>query len=290
MAKTAFQQHIEKNSDIPIFVKAFEHGFFDFPYHYHADYEIMLIENGSGKQIIGNSISNYQDRTLLFLGKNLAHGWKSVKRSEDDESLTKNVFIQFREDCLGNDFFQSPEVVKANEILKLSSYGLQITGKSMDLIADLMKEMVNQKGITKVISFFQIFDTLINYPEYRLLCNTDYVPSSGGKKDAKLQAIYKYLFENFSEEVSIDFIADKMGMSKSAFCHFFKKYNDCSFSLKLNQMRVKQACYYLSNSELPVTRICYDCGFQSISYFNKTFKEITKYSPSQYRDEFSKNI
>jgi AraC-like DNA-binding protein len=291
MTNIAFQQQItEKNSDTAIFVKAFSHPFFDFSFHYHPEYEIMLIENGSGKQIIGNSISNYQNRTLLFIGKNLAHGWKSVSRDESDKTLTEAVFIQFGDDFLGNDFFKSPEMVKANEILELSRYGIQITGSCMDKISGIMKDMVEQKGINKVISLLQIFDTLIKNPEYRLLCESDYMPSAGSKRDMRLQEIYHYMFENFSTEINIDKIANKMGMSKSAFCHFFKKHFGRPFTFKLNQLRIKQACYYLSNTNLPITQICFDCGYQSISYFNKMFREISKYSPRQYREEFTKNL
>jgi AraC-like DNA-binding protein len=288
MANTAFYQHNEKNNDIPIYIKEFEHSFFDFSFHYHSDYEIMLIENGSGKQIVGNSISNYQNSTLLFLGKNLAHGWKSIKKDEADTILTHCIYIQFCDDCLGNDFFLSPEMDKANELLKLSNFGLHITGKCMEDVSVLMKEMVNQKGLSKIITFLRIFETIKKNPEYSLLCESDYSPSRGGKRDKRLQDIYQYLFENFSEEISIDIIAEKMDMSKSAFCHFFKKHTGKSFSLKVNEVRVNQACHFLTSSDISITQICFECGFQSVSYFNKTFKEITGYSPSSYRNEYTK--
>ncbi len=153
--------------------------------------------------------------------------------------------------------------------MKLSNFGIHITGKCKDSIVKLMKEMVTQKGLKKIITFFQIFDELIENREYTILCESDYVPSTCCKKDLKLQAIYQYLFENYSEEVSINIIAQKMGMSESAFCHFLRKYNDCSFSQKLTQMRVNQACHYLSNTELSITHICYECGFKAFPILTK---------------------
>lgn len=287
MSSNAFYQHIEKNNDIPIFIKEFEHTFFDFPFHYHPDYEIMLIENGSGKQIVGNSISNYQNSTLLFLGKNLAHGWKSIKPA-NDETLTHCIFLQFGEDCLGSNFFQLPELEKANAILKQSNYGLQITGKCMEEVSLLLKEIVHQKGLSKVVTFLRIFEILNKNPEYHLLCDSDYLHPTGSKRDRRLQDIYQYIFENFTEEISFEKIAEEMEMSKSAFCHFFKKHTGVSFTLRVNQIRVKQACHFLTNTDTSITQICFECGFQSISYFNKTFKDILGYSPSNYRRVFTK--
>ena len=74
-------------------------------------------------------------------------------------------------------------------------------------------------------------------------------------------------------------------MTIPAFCRYFKKATGKTFTKLVNEYRVVHATKLLSESNMSITDICYECGFNNFSHFNKLFKEITSKNASSYRKE-----
>jgi transcriptional regulator GlxA family with amidase domain len=102
--------------------------------------------------------------------------------------------------------------------------------------------------------------------------------------------IYKHINENFKEHISLDEISEIASMTVPAFCRYFKKVTGKTFTKLVNEYRVVHATKLLSESQMSITDISYECGFNNFSHFNKLFKEITGKSASKYRGEMKKML
>jgi len=97
-----------------------------------------------------------------------------------------------------------------------------------------------------------------------------------------LQQLLAYLEEHYAENITLVFAAEKIGFSESHFSKVFKKLIGINFITYLNMVRVERAATDLKNTSQKVTDIALNCGFNNVRTFNRTFKEITGYTPSQF--------
>ena len=77
-------------------------------------------------------------------------------------------------------------------------------------------------------------------------------------------------------------------MSDSAFSHFFKKHTNLSYITYLNGLRISRACRELESTGMSVSEICWDCGFNNKSNFNRLFLQAKGMTPSAYRKYISR--
>ena len=96
--------------------------------------------------------------------------------------------------------------------------------------------------------------------------------------------------ENFDQHISLNEIASLVSMTVPAFCRFFKKTTSKTFTKLVNEYRVVHATKLLSESNISITDICFECGFNNFSHFNKLFKEFTGKSASKYRSQILKLV
>ena len=99
----------------------------------------------------------------------------------------------------------------------------------------------------------------------------------------RIEAIYNYVQENFKQPISLDEIAKEINMTVPAFCRFFKKLTGLTFTKFVNEFRIAYARKVLAEEHKSIADVCFESGFNNFSHFNKTFKETTGESPSNYR-------
>ena len=79
-------------------------------------------------------------------------------------------------------------------------------------------------------------------------------------------------------------------MTVPAFCRFFKKATGKTFTKMVNEYRVVHATKLLSESTMTITDVCFECGFNNFSHFNKLFNEFTGKSASAYRNKMKQIV
>ncbi len=270
------------------FLKEYNETYFEFPYHYHTEIEIFLIVKGQGKQFIGETISTFQDGTLLMLGKNLPHGWKNEKKHKKDKSFDHIALVQFDEEFAGKDFFQLPEMRFISSLFKKAVHGLNITGKTRDIVADNLVALMKKKDASNIIELLSILDIIAKSEEVERISKSAFLPNYSGLDHEKINKVYRYIFDNFSEDIHLEKIASLVNMSKSGFCHYFLKRTGKNFSQVVNEIRIKNACRLLTETSMSVSDICYQNGYNCLSNFNKQFHKITNTTPLKYKREFIK--
>jgi AraC-like DNA-binding protein len=94
--------------------------------------------------------------------------------------------------------------------------------------------------------------------------------------------IYDYIHENYDKKTNVNQIAEIVSLSTPAFCRYFKKQTNMTFTDFVNNYRINQAKIFLLKDS-SITEICFQVGFESLSYFNKLFKQHVGEKPSEFR-------
>ena len=250
-------------------------------WHFHPELELVYVNKGQGKRHIGNHLSYFNNSQLLLIGPNLPHNGFT-------DRLTTNGFetlIQFKEDFLGKDFFEIPEMKKIKELFERSKKGILFGSETKIKVGDKIENLVEKEGFKKLLVFLEILNILSKTSDYTILNVDGYAVETELQDSSKLDRIYTYINTNFKDHISLDQIANVANMTVPAFCRYFKKVTGKTFTKLVNEYRVVHATKLLSESIMSITDISFECGFNNFSHFNKIFKEITGKNASGYRKE-----
>ncbi|WP_299115416.1 AraC family transcriptional regulator [uncultured Winogradskyella sp.] len=255
-------------------------------WHFHPEIELVYINKGKGKRHIGNHLSYYNNSQLLLLGSNLPH-YGFVDRLTLNGSET---VVQFKPDFLGDDFFDVPEMKLISQLLERSKMGVLFGTNTKKELGIAIEALADKKGFDKIVALLNILQSLANSEDYKILNADGFLFETEPQDNAKINIIYKYINENFQQHISLEVIAEKVSMSIPAFCRYFKKVTGKTFTKLVNEYRIVHATKLLSESQLSITDISYECGFNNFSHFNKLFNEFTGKSASKYRKELKRIV
>lgn len=262
--------------------------YMDSPWHYHPDYELILIIQGTGKRFVGDSVENFTHGDLVLLGPNLPHVWQN---DEDyhlaDSNLTAEVIvIQFKHDVFGETFFSLPEFKEIGKILDFSSRGLKITGRTKTKVIREMWAIINSNGVDRIIGLLNILNLITDLNDLTPICSSVFKRIKYEQNSEKLNKVLEHIVSNFQKPILLDEVADLANMSKTAFCRFFKLKTTKTFNQYLTDLRIGYACELLMDADLSVSQISTLCGFNNQSFFNRQFKALKGTTPSEYQQRY----
>ena len=254
------------------------------PFHFHDGFEFTLIVKGRGKFYGGNQVMNFAEGDIFLFGPAFPHYFVNEKAFVQSEEMGHSIIVQFQEDCLGKDFFQKPECRKIEEILKSAHLGIKIN-VSNDEIHQIFTQLLVQQGAKRIILLLQLLDVMsqLRSPELIFLSQNNHLVPNKDKDFSKLDAVYRYVLENFKEDVNTKEAASLACLNEAAFCRYFKRQTKKTFSQFVNHVRITHATYLLLEKESSIVDICFECGFNNLSYFNRQFKLFMDKSPLAYR-------
>jgi AraC-like DNA-binding protein len=257
---------------------AYRYGtsFFPFLWHYHPEYELTLILEGSGKRMVGDSLEYFVPGDLVLLGPGLPHTWIS-------EEPSAAVVIQFSEAFVAP-FLQYPECDRLFGLLARSSQGLYFPPKGPTIEAVSM--LPARKGTRRITCLLDILQTLAGGAS-RALASPYFQPSAGRRSEDRIGKVFQYIHRHSSEEVPLKKIAALINLSESAFCKFFKRTTGKTFSDYLADIRIGHACHLLSESDDTIAGVAYRSGFDSLTYFNRVFLRKKGMRPREFRQRLS---
>lgn len=279
-------------SEIPpsqIFViKHLEEKHFDPVWHAHSEYQLFVVFKGTGTRFIGDNIKSFKPGELVFTGPHLPHLWRSddayfMKRNH---LKTEGIVIYFNENFLGDHILEKEEMLSIKKLFAKSMRGLEFFGAKKTEAIRLMKELVHMKGISSVIQLLHLLEILAATKEYHYISSVHYEESFNQHETDRLNKVYEYILKNFRRKVSLEEIAELLHMTPTSFSRYFTMKNNKPFSRFVAEIRIKHACELLTETDASIAEICYECGFNTLSNFNKQFKEITLRKPTEYKKEF----
>jgi AraC-like DNA-binding protein len=135
------------------------------------------------------------------------------------------------------------------------------------------------------LEILSIFQLLATTKDYELLHEQPFENQYNKKDQQRIKRLYQFINENYQRNIDLKEIANLSNLSEAAFCRYFKKMTRVTFTEFLNHYRVNQAKNLLLLDK-NVTETCFDCGFESMSYFNRTFKKLTGENPLAFKKRY----
>ncbi len=252
---------------------------FPSPYHYHPEYEIIHIREGSGRRLVGNSIAHFGPGDLVFIAPNVPHVWMSAP----DCARCEAIYVQFLPDFLGAVFFDRPEMRSVRDLMELALRGV-VFGSTV------RREAIGQLEKFDALNETERLLALLNIL-VRMSCDSAARPLGRGVPQARLNRgheqridrVFQHLNQNLSEPISQAGIARSVGMSPSTFSRLFRRTTGKCFMEIVNELRIDQVCRLLTESSRTVAEIAFSCGYEMLSHFNRQFRRFMKTTPRKYR-------
>jgi len=251
---------------------------FDFPTHYHPEFEINYVEGAKGKRVVGESVSEYDGVDLVITGPDIYHSWQS-----ETGGAELVVTIQFQKDLLPNSFQNKNLIVSIKEMLERSRRGIVFSTETISILAPRIKSLINQKGFTSFLEFLSILNDMANSENQKVLCSQSFSPELDMFKSRRIRTACEHINRNYQNKIMIEDLAKLIGMTNSSFCHFFKKRTNKSFVDYLNEVRIGHASVELIETTKTISEVCFNCGFNNVSNFNRIFREKKSLTPSEFR-------
>lgn len=254
-----------------------------FFWHFHPEYELVYIEGANGTRHVGDHISKYEGSDLVLIGSNIPHLNFDYGLRVDYQKVVLHIQPSFKKKVLS----EVPELSTILQLFEKSQYGIAFPAETKAIVGERLKKFHQLPPFEQLIEVMIIFQTLSTCQEVSLLHDQPYVNQYSDKEQERLRQIYAYIDEHFQQKITVEAVASICNLSKAAFCRYFKKAAGTTFVGFLNQYRISQAKRLLLMGK-NVSETCYESGFESLSYFNRTFKKITKENPTDFKQRHLK--
>jgi AraC-like DNA-binding protein len=272
-------------------------NYFDKPWHFHEEYELVMIEKSKGTRFIGDKVSEFAEGDLMLIGPKIPHFFRNNSEyyNKNGNLEASSIFIHFTNDFLGKNFFDLPEMNKVQKVLEQSQFALEIGGDAKPFIIDKLQSMCGQSAPRRLVSLLDILVTLSDSDDLTPLLSSKFeegksINASGNAKEAdRIHTIFEYIMKNFHREIYVHEIAAILHMSNASFSRYFKHHTRKTFSDYVTELRISHACKLLMMDDQNISQISFDSGFENLSNFYKHFRKITGVIPKEYRKRFLQN-
>jgi len=284
-------------SDTSFLYNRLECNYFDKPWHFHEEYELVHIVNGRGTKFIGDSVSMFEDGELMLIGSNIPHLFRCNEDyyKKNSKLVARSVFIHFNEDSLGAGFFSLPEMKQVRKLLDNSFYAPRIVGKMKKYVITRLFEISDQKPAQRLLSLLDILVKLSESRDLKPMLSNDFIAknrmmTSNNEKDTeRIHKVFDFIMRNYKHEMYLKEIASMLNMSNVSFSRYFKHHTRKTFSEYVTEVRISHACSLLMQDNQSISQISYSSGFENLSNFYRHFRKITGLIPKDYRKRFLKS-
>ena len=261
---------------------------FTYPIHQHPVYELNFVERAPGvRRIVGDSnevIGEYD--LVLITSPGLEHVWEqNTCVSEDIREIT----IQFDIDFSANSLFDRNPFNSMKRMMVEAQKGLCFP---LDAIMKVYRELDTlssiKDGFYAFMQFLTILYELSKCEGARALSSTSFAKIEVPSDSRRVQKVKTFIDAHYREDIRLAQLSDIAGMSDSSFSRFFKLHTGRNLSDYIIDLRLGYACRQLVDSTNSVAEICYACGFNNLSNFNRIFKKRKGCSPSEFRENYHK--
>ncbi|HEY9256621.1 AraC family transcriptional regulator [Chitinophaga sp.] len=266
-------------------VKHVDEYFLNSPFHFHESCEIVLIEEGYGKRIVGDHIDDFDKGDLVFMGPNLPHIWQNdnLYFQKRKDLRVKATVLYFEPAMVLSLVAGMDEAIAVQMLFTKACRGLSVKSSTHTYLLERFHAIHATDGLKQLSVFLEIIDVLSKSDDFDYLASDNYRNAMTIKDAGRFNDVYQFLITNFHREIPLEEIAGVARMSPTAFCRYFKARTQKSFVTFLQEIRVSHACKLLRQDQLSVMEVALESGYNNLVNFNKCFKGITSQSPSEYR-------
>lgn len=261
---------------------------FDYPIHSHREYELNFIEHAAGVvRTVGDSSEVIEDYDLVLIASpDLEHVWEQGSCANTD---IREITIQFTSDVLPDSLLKKTQFDSIRRMLERARCGLAFPLTAIMKVYTKLDALAHhKKGFHAVLDFLDILHELSLFDDARTLSSSSFARIETRSESRRVDKVQQYIAAHFHEDVRLETLADLVGMTPVAFSRFFRQRTGRTLSDYIIEMRLGSASRMLIDSAKTVAEVCYDCGFNTLSNFNRLFRKYRGCSPTEFRENFRK--
>lgn len=257
---------------------------FDFPVHFHPEYELNFIHAAPDAQrIVGDHKSYISEYELVLVGPNMEHGWNN---GHCISPQIHEITIQFHRDLIHESLLARNMMKPIKEMLAKAAGGILFTDQTTRLIAPRLQKLSHRNGVEAFIELIAILHNLSVSENQKVLSPTPVKTSDFANSD-RLKKVYHYIEMKYQEKIKVEEVAKLLHITETTLSRLMKQRTGKSFINFLNDYRIEFATRWLTEGNQSVSEIAVRCGFYNISNFNRRFKKNKGCTPGEYRVNFS---
>jgi len=260
---------------------------FDFPLHYHDEYELNLIINAKGaKRIVGGHIEVIDDLELVLVGPNVYHAW--FTHQCQSKSITE-VTIQFHKDLFDDKFLRRNQLSFVKNMIERSQRGILFSPETIAALKDRIYSLNKKSGFDSVLELLSILHDLSISRNMKTLSDSSFSNEQFHYNSRRIEKVFEYMNSHYNMQITLAEVAKIANMPEASFSRFIKKRTGKTFIDSLNEIRLGHASRMLIDTTNTVAEIAYKCGFNNISNFNRIFKRKKFCIPKDFRETYTGN-
>ena len=261
---------------------------FTYPLHRHREYELNFIQNGAGvERTVGNSKSVISDAELVLVGgEDLEHVWtQGTCRSRDIREIT----IQFSPDLLSDELLSKNQFSSIKAMLEKSRRGIAFPLPAIMSVYSMLDGIATQKD--PFIQFLGILDILYTLSKFDAdtLATSPKACEEDESGSGRIRKVNDFISNHYTEDITLDDLAEHVGLTPTSLSRLYRQKTGETISNHVIDTRLGHAVRDLVNTDRNIADICFSCGFNNLSNFNRIFKSRHGMSPKEFRQVYSKS-
>ncbi|MCC9167010.1 AraC family transcriptional regulator [Pontibacter harenae] len=258
---------------------------FNFPLHYHEEFELNFIANAAGtKRIVGDHTEVIGDMDLVLVGSNLPHGW-FTHQCKSNEIV--EVTLQFHRDLFDDKLLRRNQLNFIRTLLERASRGISFSDEVKTTFRPRLEKLTQMSGFDSVLELISILHDLSTSRNMRTLSNSSFTAEHFSYNSRRIEKVFEFMQNSYEKEISLADVAKVVNMTEVSFSRFIKKRTGKTFIESLNEIRLGHASRMLIDTTETISEISYKCGFNNLSYFNRIFRKKNGCTPKEFRQNYS---
>lgn len=261
---------------------------FSFPIHRHEEFELNFVEHSLGaSRVVGDSIEELGEYDLCLVGHGIEHAWQQHKCTS---RKIREITIQFSADLLGSELLKKNRMAGIRDLLQQSSKGVAFSMPCIMKVYHLLDRLLKAESpFEQMLDFLRVLHELSLDDERRLLSSSAFSNTAPSSDSRRVQRVQDYIDTHYHEKIMLEDLAQIARMAPTSFSRFFKLRTGRSVQDYIADIRLGHATRALMDSTSTIAEICYDCGFNNVSNFNRIFKKKKNYTPKEFREFYQRN-
>lgn len=289
MASTVLREITPLNENDFMYVADRHKKEFDYPIHIHDVLELNFVANAAGaRRVVGDSSEVIDNLDLVLItSPDLEHVWEQYEcKSEDIHEVTVQFRLNFD---LDTSPFRFSSYKSIYDMLIRAQRGLAFPPEAIMLVYHRLARLSSiEEGFIAVQEFFSILYELSKFDDARELASSSFAKVEVVSESKRILKVKNYIDEHYKDDLSLEQLADIVGMTPTAFSRYFKQRTAKNISEYIVDIRLGHAARLLVDTSDSVSEICWATGFNTLSNFNRLFRKRKGCSPTEFREKYQK--
>lgn len=251
------------------------HPRYEMAYHWHVEYEIIRILTGSLHVTMDEKEFTANSEDIVFVNSGILHSGIPSDCVYQCIVFDMNAFLKNNPRCS----------TYIKQIIDHSAFIYHhFTPKNQQIhqiVWDIFNAMESQKTGYELIVFGELYHFFGVVFSEKLYFSDSPQDRRDYRKIMQLKKVLDYMEANYSSPVTLEQLSASVNMSPKYFCRFFYHMTHRTPIDYLNYQRIEHASYQLATTDASVTEVAYNCGFNDLSYFIKTYKKYKGITPGK---------